>query len=190
MSLVVRTRKARRARVGSEFLSRKNYEPGKPFEVTTMSLGCAGFVWSCYVKNRKRKESLSALCAEVHEDDGVDPRLAFKRRQPSKTEKENRKTFQLCKQIARALSMTLAGNCGDALLGEVEVVDVVPAPDSNHLAVLVRLDPNALATPPEIVLKRLNLAMGFLRTQVAAAITRKRVPELAFRCLNQEEASS
>ena len=141
------------------------------------------------MKNRNRKEDLDDLCAEVHEDDGDDPRLAGRRGRPSKAEKEDRKTLQLCKQIGRALSLVLAGCCGDSVLGDVEVVDVVAAPDSGHLAVLVRLDSTASATPPEIVLERLNSARGFLRTQVAAEIRRRRVPELSFRCLHDKEVS-
>lgn len=125
------------------------------------------------------------MCAELHEDDGVDPRLAFSRRQSSQSQRESRKTLQLCKQVAHALC--LADAEGSALR-EVEIVEVVPAPDSGRLAVLVRFDRGA-AVSPETIMTRLNLAVGACRAQIAAAITRKRVPDLVFRFVGEKESS-
>lgn len=126
-------------------------------------------------------KNLRAVCAEVYEDDGVDPRQAASRRQPSQSRKENRKTLQLCKQVARALSLSLVDECMDPCLHAIQIATVLPAPDSTHLAVHVRLDAGEDARSPEEILARLREAAGFFRAQVARAITRKHVPELTFR---------
>lgn len=140
------------------------------------------------MKKRKNKNDLRALCAEVHEDDGVDPRIIKRRRQSSEDRNQNRKTLQLCKQVSRALSMTLAGDCGDAMLREVEIVRVEPAPNSGRLAVVVRLGLTTEAQTHRAALQRLQLAESFLRSQIAASITRKHVPELVFRWCDEREA--
>ncbi len=124
---------------------------------------------------------LRAVCAEVYEDDGVDPRQAASRRQPSQSSKENRKTLQLCKQVARALSLSLVDECMDPCLHAIQIATVLPAPDSTHLAVHVRLDAGEDVRSQEEILARLREATGFFRGQVARAITRKHVPELTFR---------
>lgn len=127
------------------------------------------------------RRDLRALCAEVHEDDGMDPRHAASRRQPFESGKENRKTLQLCKQVARALALSLVDECMDPCLHAIQIATVVPAPDSAHLAVLIRLEAGEDARSQEEILARLREAVGFFRGQVARAITRKHVPELTFR---------
>ncbi|MCC7293640.1 MAG: ribosome-binding factor A [Phycisphaerales bacterium] len=127
------------------------------------------------------RQSLRAVCAEVYDDDGVDPRQAASRRQPSQAKKENRKTLQLCKQVARALTLSLADECMDPGFRAIQIAAVLPAPDSTHLAVCVQLDSEDNSCVPSEVIARLREAAGFFRSQIAAAIARKRVPELTFR---------
>ena len=91
-----------------------------------------------------------------------------------------RKARQLCEQVAQALDHALAWVCGDPILNALSVVAVEPAPDASRLLVrLVVVDPECGATLQEI-LSRLAAARGLLRTQVAAAIHRKGVPEVVF----------
>jgi ribosome-binding factor A len=89
------------------------------------------------------------------------------------------KTAQLCRQVFRAVSLAL-GECGDEALRELTVVDVLPAPDASRLMVRVAVSASADPLAPHEVLARLAEAGGFLRRAVAAAITRKRAPELMF----------
>jgi ribosome-binding factor A len=117
------------------------------------------------------------LCAELGPEDGVDPREMLRR---AARKKGGRKTQQLCRQVAEALHYGFAGVCHDDVLRELAVVAVQPAPDESRL--LVTVGP-ALPGPcePAQVLTHLHQALGKLRTEVAAAIHRKKVPELTFR---------
>lgn len=93
--------------------------------------------------------------------------------------KLERKERQLCRQVQEAVSEALAGIDDDVLL-DVWVCSVEPAPDAGRLAILVEA-PRRIS--PEEVLARLDKFAGFLRSEVASAITRKRVPTLTFRVI-------
>lgn len=112
--------------------------------------------------------------------------------------KARHKDQQLCRQVAQTLSLALAG-CGDALLRDLYVADVVPAPDVGRL--LVRVYPMTGQTSRETdhandvmsveqmsqIFGRLEAAAPMLRREVASAITRKRAPELLFRVVASGE---
>ncbi len=87
------------------------------------------------------------------------------------------KTMRLCRQVERALSMALPGECGDELLSGLTVMSVTPAEGTSRLLVTVSLPEGA---NPLDVLLRLEKARGFLRSGLASEIHRKRVPDLAF----------
>jgi len=91
-----------------------------------------------------------------------------------------RKALQLCKQVSHVLTYLL-GECRDEVLQSLYVDRVEPAPDDKRLLVTVQLP--ADAPPPDNVLARLFNQIGFFRSEIAAEIHRKRVPELAFRCI-------
>ncbi|HEY8746729.1 MAG TPA: hypothetical protein VIM11_02065 [Tepidisphaeraceae bacterium] len=102
--------------------------------------------------------------------------------------KHQRKDQQLCRQAQRALMYAIPGDLGDSLLQELTVESVLPAPNASRL--LVRLtSPRGPGDAPEI-LERLSRVEKYLRAQVAAAITRKRAPELTFHLLFGREAQS
>ena len=88
------------------------------------------------------------------------------------------KTMQLCRQVQRALSLSL-GDCHDDVLQSLYVDAVAPAPDASRL--LVRLIvPKAVEVSAAEILARLERVEPKLRADVASAITRKRAPELTF----------
>jgi hypothetical protein len=91
--------------------------------------------------------------------------------------KENYKALQLCRQVQRILTLELGGFGADEVLRDLYVVDVTPAPGSSQLLVHVSVPPNVFVVD---VLERLERAAPRLRAAVAAAITRKRAPDLAF----------
>ncbi len=129
---------------------------------------------------RSRKPSRHELlrsCSDLGPEDGLDPRIVprdLSRKVP------NRKALQLCGQVARTLSGLLAGECTDDLLRDLDVESVVPAPNSARLLVTLAWTAPAGAVRPSDVLAHLQRASGWLRAEVAAAIHRKRVPELLF----------
>jgi len=94
----------------------------------------------------------------------------------SSNHRRDQKTAQLCRQVFRALSLAL-GNCADDIVRDLVPHDVTPAPNASRL--LVRVGLPAGVTPAD-ALARLAQVGGFLRSEVAAAITRKRAPELLF----------
>ncbi len=131
-----------------------------------------------------QKELLS-FCSDIRPDDGVDPRTFF--RKSSGRKATNRKALQLCGAIARTLSQVLAWECGDDLLRTVEVQSVEPAPDSTRVLVTVVMQVWEDGMNAGQLTEHLNRARGRLRAEVAAAIHRKRVPELVFRVVAKGE---
>lgn len=141
-------------------------------------------------------KQMRRFCAEPGEDDGLDPRLGARRSgrggrsrhggsafgPGSAMQTVDRKSAQLCRQVAVTLDEVLA-DCGDDILRMLRVVDVVPFPDASRLVVSVApVDPESPGTPaPEAMIEHLHRAGGHLRYEVASAVTRKRAPLLVYR---------
>lgn len=143
------------------------------------------------MKSKRNRKDLLEFCGEVHPDDGIDPHEAFSRGHSRRQFcKSNRKDLQLAKQVYRAIDAALRGELTDPILQDLEVVSVQPAPDATHFIVIVRLTTLRDSTPASCVIERLDKARRFLRCQVAAAITRKRTPELAFEVIGAGEECS
>src|SRR4051794_25895376 len=53
--------------------------------------------------------------------------------------KPDYKTAALCKQVRRAVSLALSGECGDPVLQELQVEEVLPAPGAGRLLVRVMI---------------------------------------------------
>ena len=102
-----------------------------------------------------------------------------------RTNKEDRKAKQLCRQVADTLSLVLAGDGRDELLGCLQVQSVVPAPNASRLLVTVTADLGEQVVDTQQVLDRLAVQMGRLRAEVAASINRKRVPLLLFQVVGR-----
>src|SRR5579862_2854687 len=97
--------------------------------------------------------------------------------------KHDVKARRLCRQVAEALQAGLSGECADEVLQQVSVCSVAPSTESSRLIVTVSVPD---ATNPAEALARLEGARGLLRTLVATAIHRKKVPDLAFRLAGPE----
>ncbi len=125
--------------------------------------------------SRKR---LRTMCAEVHPDDGSDPRIFFRKggdRKPGR-----HKAHQLAKQVGAIVDGLLAGSTTDPILTGLTIISVEPAPDAATLLVTVDRSTGSDPIHPEIILAHLNRAAGWLRSEVATAITRKRAPLLVY----------
>jgi ribosome-binding factor A len=88
------------------------------------------------------------------------------------------KARRLCRQVSEALQTGLSGECSDELLQQVWVRSVDPSVESSRLLVTVSVPDDV---NPLEALTRLEGARGLLRTVVASAIHRKKVPDLTFR---------
>jgi ribosome-binding factor A len=131
------------------------------------------------MSNRERMlQRMRELCEELSPEDGIDPKLEKRRRAASARKESPRKTRQLCGQVARTLNLAL-GSCNDPVLQQLMVQAVEPAPDASRLRVWVTCDSLADIDPGEAQ-SRLGAAAGWLRSQVAASIHRKKAPVLLF----------
>lgn len=93
----------------------------------------------------------------------------------------DRKTMQLCKHVERELAQVLSGECDDDVLRELMVVDVQPLDGAAQLLVVVQ--PYDLERPPDrvLILKKLHAVKGKLRYAIGETISRRKVPDLAFK---------
>lgn len=128
--------------------------------------------------DRRAREQMRALCGEIHEDDGVDPREFFKAGRSRR--KPDHKTARLCGQVAQTIDQILAGETGDDDLRCLRVASVRPAPDASRMLVSVVADAPGGDFNRARAETRLQAASGRLRTAVAAAITRRKAPSLLF----------
>jgi ribosome-binding factor A len=124
------------------------------------------------------RRDLLAGCDAIGPEDGVDPRLS-RRAEPAKV--ANRKALQLCGQVQRTLALVLCGESGDDVLRDLLVESVVPFPTAARLLVTVYRAVQEPSVTDAEILQRLERARGRLRCEVAAAVHRRKIPELLFR---------
>lgn len=136
---------------------------------------------------KDRPKHLLQACAEPGPEDGLDPRDFHRRSGRGRT---NRKALQLCAQVEQTLALLLAGECSDARLRDLQVLAVTPAPNSTRLCVTVALPPEARPDDVNPALQRLAHAASRLRIEIAAAVHRKRAPELIFQVVTRDESRS
>ena len=131
-------------------------------------------------KNRKQKDAeLLRHCAEITQGDGIDPRDLIR---PSRNRRKmNRKAKQLCRQVFETLSLLFPVDEARApSLSNVQVARVDPAPDGSRLLVIVVPDFSGTDFDTLAVLQALDELTPWLRSEIAAAICRKKVPQLVF----------
>lgn len=90
-----------------------------------------------------------------------------------------RKTRQICKEVSRTLSCSL-GASHDALIRDLAVISVDPAPDAARLLVTV-CSMSSVPVESTQLLERLRELRGPLRSEIASVLQRKRTPDLTFR---------
>ncbi len=90
---------------------------------------------------------------------------------------EERKTLQFCRQVQRALNVALADRGAGEGIDGLFVEEVSAAPDCGRLLIHVLIPDGR---PVSEVMGLLSRETPRLRSEVAAAITRKRAPELLF----------
>ena len=115
--------------------------------------------------------------AGLYPDDEVDPGTFFGNRSRERTDV---RTLRLCGEVAKAISLVFTGGCGDAVLQDLEVCSVTPAPNASRVLVTVcASDPRAPFDPIAAMI-HLQRARGLLVAEITSAIRRKRAPELIF----------
>jgi ribosome-binding factor A len=126
-------------------------------------------------RRRQKRNEFEDLAADRSPEDGGDPK-EFHQKPWNAPKKAGRKAQQLCQQVRDALAGAFAA-CGDPAVQAAAVLAVEPAPHTGRLRVLV-------GAPPDVgrgaVAAGVERAAGHLRTEVAAAISRRHAPELVF----------
>ena len=92
--------------------------------------------------------------------------------------KRHHKDLQLCRQVSDALAFALA-EIDDPVIDDLVLASVVPAPSASR--VLVTLVPTRADIDKDVALDCVRERADELREEVAAEVTRRRVPELVFR---------
>jgi ribosome-binding factor A len=127
--------------------------------------------------------AMREVVAEPREGDGVDPRLEAKRRRRDPGEPRLGFTHgvhqqeRLASQIQVALDLALQA-AATPLLNELTVREVVK--DGGSLAVVLAPRNPTASVDVAAATEAVNRASSMLRREVAAAITRKEVPNLSF----------
>lgn len=93
----------------------------------------------------------------------------------------DRKTMQVCTRVMQTLCSVFGSEVEDVRLSELVIVAVEPAPDASRLAVTCLTKGNI-----ESATLALDRARGFLRSEIAHALQRKRAPELCFFVLPED----
>ncbi|MBK9384297.1 MAG: ribosome-binding factor A [Planctomycetes bacterium] len=106
------------------------------------------------------------------------------RRESSNDEQRERKSIQLAAQIEECVRELLERETRDESLQELCVLGAHVLPGASHVAVVLRFPRRG-----ELALwrEKLERARGWLRTEIARAIHRKRTPELVFELLESSE---
>ncbi|MEZ4403151.1 MAG: hypothetical protein R3B06_24215 [Kofleriaceae bacterium] len=115
----------------------------------------------------------------------LDDSIFFRRRETRRASPRfDHKDRQLCAQVAELLAVALA-ELDDPVLAGLAIAGVAMAHDAGRLVVTV-IDPSG--SPADEVVARLARLRGHLRAEIAAGITRKRVPDVTFVVGVAEEA--
>ena len=117
-------------------------------------------------------------------DDGIDPRYYFR---PEKgKEGGERKTLQLCAQVAHAVGWALSGLLDDERLQVLVVERVEKAPDARRLRVVLQVPLQEADAVAELQ-RRVARALPRIRAVVAEIIHRRRTPDLVIQVQVQVE---
>ena len=127
-------------------------------------------------KQLRWTKNAESLCAELGEQDGIDPRYSVVK---SACKKATRKDFQLCKKAARVISLVLAGETHQALLRDLIVLSVQP--EGQQLCVTLGYCAADIAVTEASIQSALKSVQGQLRSALAHALHRKQTPLLSFR---------
>lgn len=105
-----------------------------------------------------------------------------------RSNRDERKTQQLCRQVERRLSLVFAGELEDPVLEGLVICSVSAVDGTSLLKVEVCLpeQPDGAERDTALVLERLASATRWLRSEIAAAINRKRTPQIIFSLASSE----
>ena len=130
------------------------------------------------LSKKQREQILKQHCGVIRDDDAVDPKHYFYNKR--KPRSKHRKAFQLCRQVSDTLQYVLNGM--DPLFDDLNIVDVVPAPDARRMLVILAVDQCEVdsGTQVEEIMTCLRGHTPRLRSEIARSISRRKTPQLVF----------
>jgi ribosome-binding factor A len=138
-------------------------------------------------QRRRRKPDAEYYETETETDASADELFGEAR---SRRRNTAHKDQQLCEQVFQILTYAIS-SINDEVIRTLVIESVTPGPDTSRLLVTaVVADPSAILEfdlELDDVLARLQRNKGFLRSEIAAGIHRKRTPELGFRLITRDE---
>ncbi len=123
-------------------------------------------------------------CAHWYDDDGVDFRHERRR---EKRQPDPKRLARLCSTVRRLAEQTINERAHVGELMRVDVICVSPHQGSACLAIAVAFPEAASSDETDRSLARLRGLLGPLRAEIAASVSRKRVPSLMVRLATQQE---
>lgn len=128
--------------------------------------------------SKKIREQMLTMCGSLCDDDGLDSKK-FHETKKERKQSDDHKRLRLCRQVAQTLSFVFSESKVESIRC-LKLHEVIP--EENRTALTVRLDRSSEFNEAEEIelLDILKEHEGWLRSEVAAAITRKRVPQLSF----------
>jgi hypothetical protein len=136
--------------------------------------------------SRKQRDQMRALCGEIHDEDGVDPRDFFRDGAASR-HKNDYATLRLCAQVRQTLELVLPGALS-AAGAAARVASVTPAPDASRLLASIAIDATTPEATKQWIETRLAELAPWLRSEVAASITRRKSPMLSWALILDDQA--
>ena len=132
-----------------------------------------------------------ALCGSIGEEDGLDRREAGKLlgTRSRKKKADDHRQLRLCKQISNAISLLLADS-PLALEKDIRVTEVIPGRQVSNVVVRITSDEELDVESRKVAEAELREMEGWLRSEVAIVITRKRVPRLRFEFVSVDANSN
>ena len=117
------------------------------------------------------------LCGQIGPEDGIDPRIIARsgNRNP-----KSHKNQQLGKEARHILSMVFAGEFSDPVFQGLEVFDVSASDDGQFLIVSLAVTDASVLIDEVQILEKCQAVQGYLRSAIASAVKRKRIPMLKF----------
>ncbi len=131
------------------------------------------------MRRRIPRRNLSQIRGIPGPGDGIDPKDERRAAQRQGIPRASRKSLQLARQVARTLDASLAMS-NNPVLRDLQVDSAVPAPDATRFIVTVASLRDLTPEDAQNILEQLANHSKDLRMEVAAAISRRKTPLLAF----------
>ncbi len=135
---------------------------------------------------KRLRERMLEFCGSLSDEDGLNPRddqsIHINRKQDTSVYRQRR----LCRQITETLMLAIS-DAPDPLVANAKVLLVRPRKANKSVTVRVAVTDDV---DQRLLQERLKGCEGWLRSEIAAAISRKRVPRLIFEITRVETGDS